>query len=521
LILHRSQRRVETERVFHTSHWVVYIALTGAQLALFGALLVRARWWWLAIVFIVPGAWLYPARWLTLPLMRRPRFLPASDGWRVAVATTFVPGAEPYDMLRQTTQALVAMRYPHDTWVLDEGNDDRVKAMCAELGAHYFTRADHSEYDTTSGRYATGTKHGNYNVWLAEIHPDRYDIIMNIDPDHIPVAWYLERALGYFDDESVGYVQVAQVYYNQPASLVARGAAEESYTYYSSLQMSSYALGYPIVTGSHTVHRLAALQAVGGFAPHEADDLLITIMYRAAAWRGVYVPETLARGITPVDWPTYLVQQRRWARSVMDIKLRWFRKSAKNLPFMERTVSLVQGMFYLAGIGIAVGLVALSALLVSGNQAVSADATTVVLFVALAFVLLGCDLFRQWFCINRREELGLLARAKLLRFAKWPWFLVALVEVVRGPRSGFTMTRKAERARRRFVLAPPHLAAAAVLVAAASIGLVRGRPTTALTYVMAATFVALTLAVVATELRPAPPRYDASLARSRGWPPAD
>jgi len=194
-------------------------------------------------------------------------------------------------MLRQTTQALVAMRYPHDTWVLDEGNDDRVKAMCAELGAHYFTRADHSEYDTTSGRYATGTKHGNYNVWLAEIRPDRYDIIMNIDPDHIPVASYLERALGYFDDESVGYVQVAQVYYNQPASLVARGAAEESYTYYSSLQMSSYALGYPIVTGSHTVHRLAALQAVGGFAPHEADDLLITIMYRAAGWRGVYVPE--------------------------------------------------------------------------------------------------------------------------------------------------------------------------------------------------------------------------------------
>jgi cellulose synthase (UDP-forming) len=521
LTLDRTHGLVETERVFRTSHWVVYLALTCAQLALFGALLVRARWWWLALVVVLPGACLYPARWLTLPLMRRPRFLPASDGWRVAVVTTFVPGAEPYEMLRQTVQAVVAMRYPHETWVLDEGNDDRVKAMCEELGVHHFSRADHPEYDAAAGRYAMGTKHGNYNVWLAEIDPDRYDIVMNIDPDHIPVASYLERTLGYFDDPAVGYVQVAQVYYNQPASLVARGAAEETYTYYSSFQMSSYALGYPIVTGSHTVHRCAALVAVGGYAPHEADDLLITMLYRAADWQGVYVPETLARGITPVDWPSYLVQQRRWARSVIDIKLRWFRKSAKDLPLLERAVSLVQGLFYLSGLGIAVGLVALSVLLVTGSRAVSADGATIVLFVALLIVLLGCELFRQWFCLNRREELGLQWRAKLLRFGKWPWFVVALVEVVRGPTRGYTMTRKTERAGRHFVLAPPHLGAAALLVAAASIGLVRGRPTAALTYVVATAFVALCVIVVATELPPAPPPYDASLATSRGWPPAE
>lgn len=521
MTLDRAQRFVETERVFRRFHWGVYAALTGAQLALFGALLVRAQWWWLAIAFVLPGACLYPARWLTLPLMRRPRFLPASDGWRVAVATTFVPGAEPYDMLRQTVQAVVAMRYPHETWVLDEGNDARVKEMCEELGVHHFSRAEHPEYDTSDGRYATGTKHGNYNVWLAEIDPDRYDIVMNIDPDHIPVASYLERALGYFDDPAVGYVQVAQVYYNQPASLVARGAAEETYTYYSSLQMSSYALGYPIVTGSHTVHRYAALLAVGGYAPHEADDLLITMLYRAADWRGVYVPETLARGITPVDWPSYLVQQRRWARSVMDIKLRWFRKSAKDLPFLERAVSLVQGLFYLSGLGIAVGLIALSVVLVTGSRAVSADGATIVLFVALVVVLFGCELFRQWFCLNRREELGLQWRAKLLRFAKWPWFVVALVEVVRGPASGYTMTRKTARAGRQFVLARPHLGAVLLLVAAASIGLARGRPTAPLTYAVAAAFVALSVAVVATELRPAPPPYDATLATSQGWPPAE
>ncbi len=80
------------------------------------------------------------------------------------------------------------------------------------------------------------------------------------------------------------------MYYNQSASFIARGAAEETYGYYSSIQMTSYALGYPIVTGCHHTHRVSALREIGGFAPHEADDLLITVHYRAAGWKGVYVP---------------------------------------------------------------------------------------------------------------------------------------------------------------------------------------------------------------------------------------
>lgn len=152
-------------------------------------------------------------------------------------------------------------------------------------------------------------------------------------------ATSLLRTLGYLHDPSIGYVQAAQVYYNQPASFVARGAAEETYAYYSSIQMTTYALGYPIVTGCHNVHRAVALRQVGGFAPHEADDLLITTFYRAAGWRGVYVPETLALGLTPVDWTGYLRQQRRWARSVLDVKFRIYPKVAGRLPRVDRPAS--------------------------------------------------------------------------------------------------------------------------------------------------------------------------------------
>jgi cellulose synthase (UDP-forming) len=70
--------------------------------------------------------------------------------------------------------------------------------------------------------------------------------------------------------------QAAQAYYNQEASFIARGAAAETYGYYSSIQMFSFAVGYPVVTGCHNTHRVTAVKQVRGLPAHDADDLLIT-----------------------------------------------------------------------------------------------------------------------------------------------------------------------------------------------------------------------------------------------------
>jgi hypothetical protein len=49
-----------------------------------------------------------------------------------------------------------------------------------------------------------------------------------------------------------------------------------------------HVLGYPIVTGCHNTHRVTALRQVGGFAPHAADDLLMTLHYSVGGWKGVH-----------------------------------------------------------------------------------------------------------------------------------------------------------------------------------------------------------------------------------------
>ncbi|MEW6155431.1 MAG: glycosyltransferase [Actinomycetota bacterium] len=460
------------------------------------------------------GLAMYGARWLLLPLMRRPVHRPPSPGLKVGVATTFVPGSEPIEMLALTVEALVAMDYPHETWVLDEGDAPEVRALCRRLGAHHFTRRHHPGYQCAQGPFEARTKHGNYNAWLEEEAYDRYDVIVNFDPDHIPETHFLERVLGYFDDPGIGYVQAAQVYYNQSAGFVARGAAEETYAYYSSTQMTSYALGYPIVTGCHTAHRTVALRDVGGFAPHEADDLLVTVYYRATRWRGVYVPETLAQGLVPVDWPGYLRQQRRWARSVLDVKFRWYPKVASRLGRVERVVGFCHGLHYLSGLGTAFGIGLLAYLLVTGAPAGAFSGAVMTKALALVAVLQACELYRQRFFLNPRVEAGLHLRSGVLRFAKWPYVVLALADVVRSRHHAYLITRKT-RGRDGYLLVGPHLASAAFMAAAWAAGSARGVGRSAVLVVGAAVFVAMSVVLAASELKEPPESFDPELAGRR------
>ena len=515
---------VRRSPVFHWWDWPVYLVLT--VLAAGTAVWVLRSWSgdavWVDRPYIgvaltalaVLGLSMYGIRWLTLPLMRKPVFRPPSPGWRVGVATTFVPGSEPLEMLELTVRGLVDMDYPHDTWVLDEGDAPEVRALCDRLGARHFTRKHHPEYQTEIGTYEARTKHGNYNAWLDAVAFDRYDLVVNFDPDHIPEPAFLERMLGYFDDPAIGYAQAAQVYYNQEAGLVARGAAEETYAYYSSTQMSSYTLGYPIVTGCHTVHRADALREVGGFAPHEADDLLITVYYRTTRWRGVYVPEVLAQGLVPTDWPGYLRQQRRWARSVLDVKFRWFPKVAAKLGRLERLVSFCHGLHYLNGLGTAFGIGLLGYLLVTGTPEGAFTSGVTLHALALVAVLQACEFYRQRFFLDLRSEAGLHLRSGIMRFAKWPYILLALVDVVRSRHHAYLMTRKTT-GRDGYLLIPPHLAGAAFITGAAVLGTVRGAHRASLVLIAAGAFVALSLGLCLSELRDPPDAFDAGLARNR------
>ncbi|MGH7733799.1 MAG: glycosyltransferase family 2 protein, partial [Gemmatimonadales bacterium] len=486
----RTRRRLGVGRL---AVWAVLTALQLVLVALLSWATVSLRHHGLEVdLLLMPAAVslvLFEARWFALPLMRVPVHRAQTRSFRVAMVTTFVPGAEPLDMLAETLRALVAVRGHHDTWVLDEGDSADVRALAESLGVRHFSRRGMPHYQTGPGPFAARTKHGNYTAWLDAVGYDVYDILVNVDPDHVLEPRFLERTLGHLEDDTIAYVQAAQAYYNQAASFIARGAAEETYAYYSSVQMTSFALGYPIVTGCHTVQRMQALREVGGFADHDADDLLITIRYRMSRWRGVYVPEILGRGITPVDWQGYLGQQRRWAASVLDIKFRIYPQIARLLPRRGRVVGLFHGLYYFYGIGMLFSLAVLSVALFSGDAAQGPPSGWMALVTGMGVALCGCEAFRQSVFLDRRER-GIFWRAGLLRFAKWPFVLLAFFDAAGGQPAEYQVTRKVPGTTGPAV-GGPHLLAGGVVLALWSAAVASGRHPALVFQLAAAAVVAL------------------------------
>jgi cellulose synthase (UDP-forming) len=439
-------------------------------------------------------------RWLLLLFMRKPTPMAIKSDWKVAAVTSIVPHAESIEMLEATLKALISLNYPHDTWVLDEEDNEAVKKLCISFGANHFSRKNYPQYQANSGIFQSHSKHGNYNAWLYSIAFDRYDIITAFDPDHVPQKNFLTTVLGYFEDPSIGYVQAAQVYYNQKASFIARGAAEETYAYYSSVQMASYGMGYPIVVGCHNTHRVTALQQVGGFAPHDADDLLITLFYRDKGWKGVYVPEILARGLTPVDWNGYLTQQRRWARSVLDVKLRHYPKMSNNLTFKARLMGLLHGLNYLhKSFIILLGLILLMYMLVMEISPMAFSYPTLSKLLILYGVLQICEFYRQRFYLDPKNEWGLHWRVAILQYAKWPYFLIAFLDVILNRQISYSLTKKIKSKRRSLMLFYPHIITIVFVLAAWIGGGLAGRIANPILHFCAAIIVITSLVLILTE----------------------
>jgi hypothetical protein len=504
---------VRFHKVFTSGDLIVFVVLSVLRLAALAWFLVHwltPAGWWHAEKLMFLGATLLlmiglggnQLRWASLTLMKRPVPMDPGRGLRVAAVTTCVPDLEPPEMLVPTLQALVSLDYPHDTWLLDEGDSEVLRDLCRSFAVCHFSRRGMPSYQAARGAFAACSKHGNYNAWLQEIGFENYDILIAFDPDHVPVPEYASAVLGFFEDPQVAYVQAPQIYRNQSASLVARGAAEETYAYYSATEMASYGVGETVLTGSHNAHRLSALREFGGFPDHTAEDLLQTIYYRTRGWRGVYVPRVLATGLAPEGWSEYLTQQIRWARSVLDIKLRHLPAMRGSLS-REKLIELLQGFGYLQDGLLAAGLLLwLLPLLAAGTGQKTYEHLASPSLAVLVAVLFVSDMFRQRFYLQPDTEAGIHWRAGLLRVAKWPFVWKALWLVGRNMPFAYVVTPKAKSSGTRRRLMLPHGIVVAAVSVAWAIGAIVGNVRDGSLHILAGAIVAISLGLILLEGAP-------------------
>lgn len=260
--------------------------------------------------------------------MRRPKETKPQSGLRVAMVTAIVPGNESIEVLEKTLKGMVAVTYPHDNWVLDEGNDPAVKKLCQQLGVKPFSRKSIPRYNQNGYPFKAKTKAGNYNAWLDAVGYACYEIIVQLDIDHVPIPNYLDEVLGYFRDPKVAWVQGPSLYGNFE-HWTALGSTEQELVLQGPLQMGFYGFCHtPFIIGSHNTLRVKAIQEIGGFSETRAEDHLNTVKLASQGYKGVFVPKQIATGMGPEDFDTYVSQQFAWAYSMIQILLHYVPKYA-------------------------------------------------------------------------------------------------------------------------------------------------------------------------------------------------
>lgn len=336
------RRRRRRRRLRHNRH--LRDALSRSQRLLLASLIVAwaaltaLAWvWWFepanssSTVALVINSALLSIESLVLPLWfffwiwRMARLNPALEApeLRTAIVVTKAP-SEPWEVVRETLEAMLAQNYPfgYDCWLADENPQPDTVAWCAEYGVRISTREGVAEYHRPTWPRRTRSKEGNlaffYDMWGYDL----YDVVVQLDADHVPTPDYLRRILVPFRDPMVGYVAAPSMCdRNADRSWSARGRLYTEAVLHGPTQMGHSGGFAPSCIGSHYAVRTTALREIGGLGPELAEDFTTTLMMSAHGWQGVFAIDALAHGDGPETFADCMTQEFQWSRSMMNVLL--------------------------------------------------------------------------------------------------------------------------------------------------------------------------------------------------------
>jgi cellulose synthase/poly-beta-1,6-N-acetylglucosamine synthase-like glycosyltransferase len=420
-------------------------------------------------------------------LARDPVPMSPQSGTSVAFVTSIVPSKEPIEMVRKTLQA--ARRIRHDgtfhVWLLDEEDSPIVRSMCQDLGVRHFTRLGIERYNQPSGPMKTRSKHGNYNAWI-DAHGDDYEFFVSVDPDHVPLASFCERLLGYFRQPDVAFVVSPQVYGNYD-NFVTKGAESQQFVFHGLIQRLGNFFGCPMLVGTNNAVRISALRDVGGLRDSITEDLATSLSFhshRNAAtgrnWRSVYTPDVLAVGEGPASFTDFFSQQKRWSRGTFENFRGHLWRSMRTLRWGPRLhYWLITSYYPTAAIGWVLGAVNCSIYLIVGAKGVTVSPSVwTAVYVDLAFVQFVLYAYNRRYNVSPHEPPGSSGVVGMwMSVMSAPIYVIALLQSLIGRAGIFVITPKAKlQSHDRVMTFRAHLGWALLLAVSLGVSLLVSRP---------------------------------------------
>ena len=238
---------------------------------------------------------------------------------------------EPEEVVLATLAGCRALRYPHTTYLLDDGRRERMRELAELTGAVYMTRPDNAH-----------AKAGNINAALPRTDGD---LVLMLDADHVPMPDALDALVGYFEDPYVGLVQSPHDFSNQDSVQHYAVGRHEQSLFYHVICPGKDRHGAAFWCGSAAVIRRSALLGIGGVATETiAEDFHTTIRMQRAGWTSRYHDEVLVQGLAPHDLDGYLLQRDRWSRGNLAVF------TLPESPLRARELKPLQRLSYFASL---------------------------------------------------------------------------------------------------------------------------------------------------------------------------
>ncbi len=317
---------------------------------------------------------------------------------------------EPLHIIRRTLMAARDIRYPHQTWVLDDANRPEIEALARDLGVRYLSR-----------RFNENAKAGNLNNGLSH---SRANFVAVFDADHIAQPHALDTLLGLMQDERIAMVQTPQDYYNTDAFqyLSPRRKAglwhDQSY-FYNLAQACRDGWNASSCVGTGVLYRRAALDSIGGIPVDTVtEDFHTSLKLHKQGWQTRYLNEPVAFGVAAADLGEYYKTRHRWAHGNLATLRVEHIFSCAGLTLKQRLSYLSLGLIYLEGWQqLLLFLIPLCALMLGWApfQISLFNVLIVLCFPIIGYLLLqefGCGFSRFW-------------TNEVFAMARWPIHLVS------------------------------------------------------------------------------------------------
>lgn len=436
---------------------------------------------------------------------------PQPGRWRVAMVVTKTPG-EPLALLQKTLTAMLAQDYPHDTWLADEDPAPATVAWCEANGVRISTRKGVADYHRAEWPRRTRCKEGNLAYFYDHFGYDTYDIVAQLDADHVPQPGYLREILRPFADPQVGYVSAPSICdANAGESWAARTRLDSEAAFHGALQCGYSRVFTSLCIGSHYAVRTRALRQVGGLGPELAEDHSTSMLLAAGGWRGVHAIDAIAHGDGPATIADLATQEFQWSRSLVTLLLGHTGRYLPKLPLNLKFLFLLGQSWYVFFALMMLYMYVAPIYALTTDQRF-ADVTypafighmlpATAVLTLLAWSIRRDRLFRPY-------DGRIFGLAKLMFvYLQWPWVLwgclMALRDRLTGKFVDFRVTPKGEAATRRLpskvVAVYAGLAVGAILPVILAAGVDEARGFYLLSGINAAIYVAIVTSIVLRHL---------------------